>query len=155
MTQYSLLSTRYFQIQYSLLSTVIGSLDLLLLKPSAGPSYRFLRRDEIAKQLFAGHKIHRYNSDHGVAQKIPPMGETFHAVFENGVLRPLRRLRLKQKSRVLVTLYPEPRWRSDFERLLTRMKSRTKAVPQEAVEAEIARARDEVKTKRRAARRSA
>ena len=83
------------------------------------------------------------------------MGETFHAVFENGVLRPLRRLRLKQKSRVLVTLYPERRWRSDFERLLTRMKSRSKAVPQELVETEITRARDEVKTKRRAARRSA
>jgi predicted DNA-binding antitoxin AbrB/MazE fold protein len=88
-------------------------------------------------------------------KKIVPMGETFHAVFENGVLRPLRRLRLKQKSRVLITLYSEPRWRSDFERLLTRMRSRTKAVPQEIVEAEIARARDEVKTKRRAARRSA
>jgi predicted DNA-binding antitoxin AbrB/MazE fold protein len=88
-------------------------------------------------------------------KKIPPIGETFHAVFENGVLRPLRRLRLKQKSRVLVTLYPEPRWRSDFERLLARMKSRTKAIPQAVVEAEITRARDEIKTKRRAARRSA
>jgi len=88
-------------------------------------------------------------------KKIAPMGETFHAVFENGVLRPLRRLRLKQKSRVLITLCPEPCWRSDFERLFTRMGSRTKAVPQEVVEAEIARARDEVKTKRRAARRSA
>ena len=87
-------------------------------------------------------------------KKISPVGETFHAVFENGVLRPLQRLRLKQKSRVLVTLYPEPRWQNDLERLLRRMKARTKAIPQEVVEAEITRARDEVKAKRRAARRS-
>jgi len=90
-----------------------------------------------------------------LSKKMAPLGETFHAVFENGVLRPLHRLRLKQKSRVLVTLYPEPRWRNELERLLTRMKSRTKAVPQEVVEAEITRARTEVKAKRRAARRSA
>ena len=88
-------------------------------------------------------------------KKTAPMEQPFHAVFENGVLRPLRRLRLKQKSRVLVTLYPEPRWRNDLERLLRRMKSRTKAVPQEVVEAEITRARAEVKAKRRAACRSA
>ena len=88
-------------------------------------------------------------------KKIAAAGETFPAVFENGVLRPLQRLRLKQNSRVLVTLYPEPRWRNDFERLLSRMKVRTKAIPQKVAEAEITRARDEVKAKRRAARRSA
>ncbi|MBI2364521.1 MAG: DUF104 domain-containing protein [Deltaproteobacteria bacterium] len=90
-----------------------------------------------------------------LSKKITRIEEPFHAVFENGILRPLRRLRLKPKSRVLVTLYPEPRWRNDLERLLTRMKSRTKAVRQEVVEAEITRARAEVKAKRRAARRSA
>jgi hypothetical protein len=39
-------------------------------------------------------------------KKIARVEEPFHAVFENGILRPLRRLRLKPKSRVLVTLYP-------------------------------------------------
>ena len=84
-----------------------------------------------------------------------PTEETIKAVFENGVLRPLQPLRLKEKSRVTITLLPETKWRRDFERLLRRMKARTKAIPQREIEAEITQARAEVKAKRRAARRSA
>jgi len=84
-----------------------------------------------------------------------PIEETFQAVFENGVLRPLRPLRLKDKSRVLISLCSEARWRKEFERLLHRMKARTKAIPQKVVEAEVTEARAEVKAKRRGARRPA
>ena len=81
--------------------------------------------------------------------------ETVRAVYEKGVLKPLRPLRLKEQSRVLITLYPERRWRNEFERVLRRMKALTKATPQNAIEAEVSQARAEVKAKRRAARRSA
>jgi len=77
------------------------------------------------------------------------------AVYEKGVLRPLRPLQLKEQSRVLITLYPERRWRNDFDRLLRRMKSRTKAIRQDVIDAEVSRARAEVKAKRRGARRPA
>ena len=83
------------------------------------------------------------------------MGEAFRAVFENGVLRPLRPIRLKDKSRVFITVYPESQWRKEFEHLLRGMKVRTKAIPQQVIETEITRARAEVKAKRRAARRPA
>jgi predicted DNA-binding antitoxin AbrB/MazE fold protein len=88
-------------------------------------------------------------------KQLSPAGETFHAVFENGALRPLKPLRLKEKSRVLVTVYPELQWRSEFERLRRKMTARTKAISQEVIEAEVTQARAEVKAKRRAARRSA
>jgi predicted DNA-binding antitoxin AbrB/MazE fold protein len=88
-------------------------------------------------------------------KKIHPVEETVRAVYEKGVLKPLRPLRLKEQSRVLITLYPERRWRDEFERVLGRMKARTKATPQNVIEAEVTRARAEVKAKRRAARRSA
>ena len=88
-------------------------------------------------------------------KRIQPAEEVFSAVYENGVLKPMRPLRLKEQSRVLVTLYREPQWRKDFERVLRRMKHRTKAVPQELIEAEVTQARAEVKAKRRAARRPA
>ena len=83
------------------------------------------------------------------------MEETFRAVFENGVLRPLRPIRLKEKSSVLITLYRESQWQHEFERLLRKMRARTKATPQQVIEAEVTRARAEVKAKRRAARRPA
>lgn len=88
-------------------------------------------------------------------RKIHPTEETVKAVYENGLLRPLRPLQLEEHSRVLVTLYPERQWRKEFARLLRRMKARTKGIPQDVVESEVTRARAEVKAKRRAARRSA
>ena len=76
------------------------------------------------------------------------------AVFENGVLRPLKPIRLKEKCRVLITFYPEDQWQQEFTRLVRKMKARAKGIPQQVIEEEITRARAEVKAKRRAARRS-
>ena len=82
------------------------------------------------------------------------MERTFQAVFEKGVLRPLEPLRLKEKSRVTVTLREESKWRNDFDRLMRKMSQRTRSIPQKEIEAEVSQARAEVKITRRAARRS-
>ena len=83
------------------------------------------------------------------------MERTFQAVFEKGVLRPLEPLRLKEKSRVTVTLCEENKWRNEFDRLMRKMSRRTRSTPQKEIEAEVSQARAEVKATRRAARRSA
>ena len=83
------------------------------------------------------------------------MEQTFRAIFQNGVLRPLKPIRLKEKSHVLITLHRESEWRDEFEGLLRRMRLRTKAVPQQVVEEQVTRARAEVKARRRAHRRPA
>ncbi len=80
------------------------------------------------------------------------MAQTFRAIFQNGVLRPLRPIRLKAQSHVLVTLQRESAWREDFENLLRRMRLRTRAAPQQIVEEQVTYARAEVKAKRRAHR---
>jgi predicted DNA-binding antitoxin AbrB/MazE fold protein len=82
------------------------------------------------------------------------MERTFQAVFEKGVLRPLEPLRLKERSRVTVTLCEESKWRNDFERLMRKMSRRTRTTPQKEIEAEVTQARAEVKVTRRAAHRS-
>ena len=84
-----------------------------------------------------------------------PPEQTIRAVYENGVLRPLQPLRLKEKSRVTLRMYAEKEWRDELEKLLRRMKNRTKNVRQSDVDAEITKARAEVKADRRAVRRSA
>jgi predicted DNA-binding antitoxin AbrB/MazE fold protein len=83
------------------------------------------------------------------------MEQTFRAIFQDGVLRPLRPIRLKERSHFLVTLYQESEWRDEFEGLLRRMRVRTKAIPQQAIEEQVTQARAEVKAKRRAHRRPA
>jgi predicted DNA-binding antitoxin AbrB/MazE fold protein len=82
------------------------------------------------------------------------MERTFQAVFEKGVLRPLRPLHLKDKSRVTITLCRESKWRQDFESLMRKMSRRTRTVTQKDIEAEVSQARAEVKATRRADRRS-
>jgi predicted DNA-binding antitoxin AbrB/MazE fold protein len=83
------------------------------------------------------------------------MEQTFRAIFQNGVLRPLKPIRLKDKAHVLITLQRESEWRDEFEGLLRRMRLRTKATPQQIVEEHVTYARAEVKAKRRAHRRPA
>ena len=83
------------------------------------------------------------------------MERVVHVVFEGGVLKPLAPLRLKENSHFLVALYSEAQWGEEFEQLRRRMRLRTKGIPQSEIEAEITRARAEVKAKRRAAQRSA
>jgi predicted DNA-binding antitoxin AbrB/MazE fold protein len=89
------------------------------------------------------------------SRKTHPTEETLKAVNENGELRPLERLRLKEQSQVLVTVHGEPQWQEEFNRLIRKMRARTRAIPQELIEVEVTQARAEVKAKRRAARRSA
>jgi predicted DNA-binding antitoxin AbrB/MazE fold protein len=90
-----------------------------------------------------------------LAKKLFPVTKTFHAVFEHGALRPLKRLRLKEKSRFLVTVYPENQWRDEFERLRRKMLVRTKHIPQKEIEAEVTKARPGARAKRPGARRTA
>jgi len=78
------------------------------------------------------------------------MERVVRVVFEKGVLKSLAPLRLKERSHFLVTLYPEAQWGEDFERLRRRMRLRTRGIPQSEIEAEVTRARAEVKAKRRA-----
>jgi Uncharacterized protein conserved in archaea len=87
-------------------------------------------------------------------KKVSVAEEKVQAVYEKGVLRPLRPLHLKERTRVLVTLHAQLPWRKKLERLLRRMRSRSRSIPQKVVDAEVGRARAEVKAKRRAARRS-
>ena len=83
------------------------------------------------------------------------MEQTFRAIFQDGVLRPLKPIQLEEKSHVLITLRRESEWRDEFESLLRRMKLRARAHPQQVVEEQVTYASAEVKAKRRAHRRSA
>jgi hypothetical protein len=83
------------------------------------------------------------------------MNRVVRVVFERGVLRPLSPLHLAERAHFLATLYPEAQWSQEFRWLRRRMRFRTRGIPQGEIEAEVTRARAEVKAKRRAAQRPA
>ena len=82
------------------------------------------------------------------------MEQVIRARYERGVLKPLERLRLKQRQICLVSVYPESQWRQQFDALLTRLRKGTRRHRPATIEADITAARAEVRAKRRAARRA-
>jgi predicted DNA-binding antitoxin AbrB/MazE fold protein len=83
------------------------------------------------------------------------MQRVIRAVYENGVLRPLQRVRMRERKVCLLSVYPEEEWRHDFEALLRRTHKRANRHAAADIEADITAARAEAKTKRRESRRSA
>ena len=83
------------------------------------------------------------------------MQRVIRAVYENGVLKPLERVRMRERKVCLLSIYPEEEWRKDFEGLLRRIHRRTKRNAQSDIETDITAARAEVKARRRETRRSA
>jgi predicted DNA-binding antitoxin AbrB/MazE fold protein len=81
------------------------------------------------------------------------MERVIRVVYEDGVLKPLQRIRLDKRKICLVSIYPEEQWRKDFQALLKRIQRRTKKYPPAVIETDITAARAEVKAKRRDARR--
>ena len=83
------------------------------------------------------------------------MQRVIRVVYENGVLKPLQAVRLGERETCLVSIYPEEEWQRDFDALLRKVHRRTRRFSQATIEADITKARAEVKAKRREARRSA
>lgn len=82
------------------------------------------------------------------------MSNVIRAVYENGVLKPLGRVRLSERQVCVVSIYPEDQWRADFDALLKRTHKRTRRFSSREIEADITAARSEVRAKRRATRRA-
>ncbi|MBX3027048.1 antitoxin family protein [bacterium] len=83
------------------------------------------------------------------------MKRVVRAVYEDGVLKPLGRVRIAQRKVCLVSIYPEDDWRKDFELLLKRVHRRAGRRAPAMIEEDVTAARAEVRSKRRETRRSA
>lgn len=81
-------------------------------------------------------------NDFGSADVIP-------VVFEDGVLKPLRHLRLKNHERVNIAILSKATWAKAFRKLLRSVHTRPSSLSPHEIEEEITRAREEVRRSRR------
>ena len=79
------------------------------------------------------------------------MPQVVSAVYENGVLRPLEPLALKERETVEVEIRAERSWDEEFDETLRRGRSRAHRFTPEEIEADITEASREVREMRRAA----
>jgi len=75
------------------------------------------------------------------------LSEPIEAIYQNGVLRPVKPIDLKENERVEIIITSKSRWTSEFQKLLDKVHKRTKELPPEEIEADITQAYREVHQK--------
>ncbi|MCX5885276.1 MAG: antitoxin family protein [Proteobacteria bacterium] len=78
------------------------------------------------------------------------MSKVIDAVFENGVFRPVKKIRLKERKKVQIQILSDDDWQKRFERALKSIRSKTAGFPPEEIEADIREAIKEVRERKRA-----
>ncbi len=78
------------------------------------------------------------------------MPKTIEAIYENGVFKPLKKIRLKDKQQVQIQILSDKDWQRKFDKALKAIRSKTAMFPTREVETDIKDAIKEVRKSRRA-----
>jgi predicted DNA-binding antitoxin AbrB/MazE fold protein len=78
------------------------------------------------------------------------MSKVIDAVFEGGVFKPIKKIRLKDKQQVQIQILSDEDWQRKFDRILKSIRSKTAKFSPEEIEADIEEAIKEVRKSRRA-----
>lgn len=74
------------------------------------------------------------------------MSRLIDAVYEDGVFKPAKRIRLKDKQKVQIQILSEGDWQIRFDKALKAIRAKTAGFSTEEIEADI----EEVRNRRRA-----
>jgi predicted DNA-binding antitoxin AbrB/MazE fold protein len=77
------------------------------------------------------------------------MGKTIEAIYENGVFKPERKLRMKEHQKVRIQILPDDDWKERFDKALKSIRSKAAQFTQEEIERDIEEAIKEVRAERR------
>jgi len=78
------------------------------------------------------------------------MPQTITAIFENGVFKPTKKIRLKDKKQVQIQILSDEDWQVRFNKALKAIRAKTAAFSTEEIEADVDEAIKEVRRRRRA-----
>ncbi|OGW40464.1 MAG: hypothetical protein A2Y97_04350 [Nitrospirae bacterium RBG_13_39_12] len=77
------------------------------------------------------------------------MSKVIDAVFEDGVFKPVKKLRLKDKQQVKIQILNDEDWQIKFDRVLKAIRAKTAGFPTAEIEADVEKAVNEVRNRRR------
>ena len=78
------------------------------------------------------------------------MSKIIDAVYENGVFKPSRKVRLKNKQQVQIKILPDEDWQKRFDRVIASIRKKTSGFTPDEVQADIEKTIKEVRKNRRA-----
>jgi len=77
------------------------------------------------------------------------MSKVVNAIFENGVLKPLQKIDLKEHEQVELKILSRDEWQKRFDSVLRKVHARSSQYTSEKIEADIAHAVQEVREEKR------
>lgn len=77
------------------------------------------------------------------------MPKVIDAVFEDGVFKPIKKIRLKDKQPVQIQILSKDDWQKRFDKVLKSIRSKTARFSPEEIEADIEEAIKEVRRAKR------
>jgi predicted DNA-binding antitoxin AbrB/MazE fold protein len=73
------------------------------------------------------------------------MPEIINAVFENGVFKPLQKIRVKEHQKVTLKIIPNADWEKRFNRIIKKIHLKTAPYSSDEIESDISQAIQEVR----------
>lgn len=80
------------------------------------------------------------------------MSKIINAVYEDGVFKPLEKIKIKEHERVSIKIIFHDEWRKQFDRIIKKIHKQTAKFSSEEIEAEITEAIKEVRAAKRGCR---
>ncbi len=77
------------------------------------------------------------------------MSKTIEAIFEDGVLKPLQKLPLKEHEKVEIRIFSPQEWQRRFKKVIEKIHLKTAQFQLDEIESDIADALKEVRDKKR------
>ena len=77
------------------------------------------------------------------------MTEVINAVFENGVFKPLDKIKMKEHEKVTIKILSLDQWQSRFDHVIEKIHKKAKQYTPEEIETDISQAIKEVREKKR------
>lgn len=77
------------------------------------------------------------------------MPKVIDAVFEDGVFKPLEKVKVKEHEKVTIKIIPHDEWQKQFSRIIKKIHKKTAKFSPEEIEADITEAIKEVREAKR------
>lgn len=78
------------------------------------------------------------------------MSKVIEAIYENGVFKPDKKLRMKEHQKVRIQILPNDDWKEKFDKALRSIRSKAARFTEQEIQADVEEAIKEVRAERRA-----
>ncbi|MBI4691268.1 MAG: antitoxin family protein [Nitrospirae bacterium] len=78
------------------------------------------------------------------------MSKVIDAVYENGVFKPMEKVKVKEHEKVTIKVISDDEWKKQFDRIIKKIHKQTAKFSPKEIEADIAEAIKEVREAKRA-----